>query len=328
MRLVLVFLVLLCVPVVFSFPDLTGSGVVGMQDLLFVLDRFGTNDSVADVNEDGVVDLFDLVLVARSYGQVVDSEFPDFLNLQSQEPPGFTLIHDVNWETIPFMVADNRHPGTHPEIAEDPTAPGDNFYVVRQTYAGVPDGQEPQFLYPFFGGAHDSLYYASFVKFDDTWVQPSFSGIKWHIPVTRSGTWIGWIGLGDSPSEPGSPKLGFVLDNSATYGGRLGYETLDVPLTPGEWHKIQYLIENVPLQQDRIRMWVNDILVLDSNDAPPWTEGGNPIQQSGPLEFIEDKQMTGIQMGATWGGGIPYPGPEGNTLSYAHTYMSGIRTLD
>ncbi len=54
--------------------DVTGSGTVAVADLLYVVNRLGQTAAPtgfaqhADINNDGVIDLFDLVLVARSFG--------------------------------------------------------------------------------------------------------------------------------------------------------------------------------------------------------------------------------------------------------------------
>lgn len=51
--------------------DANGDGVVDIQDLLIIMQAFGTSppsDPRADVNGDGTVDLFDLVEAARNFG--------------------------------------------------------------------------------------------------------------------------------------------------------------------------------------------------------------------------------------------------------------------
>jgi len=59
-------------PVFGSLSNVAGVGVSGdvvtVSDLLFVVSRLGSSDSVADVNVDGVVNVFDLVVVATRLG--------------------------------------------------------------------------------------------------------------------------------------------------------------------------------------------------------------------------------------------------------------------
>jgi hypothetical protein len=48
--------------------DITADGQVDIEDLLMVIDQFGTNDPTADVNGDGIVDISDLLEVVGSWG--------------------------------------------------------------------------------------------------------------------------------------------------------------------------------------------------------------------------------------------------------------------
>jgi len=48
--------------------DITGDGEIGVNDLLAVIDQWGTNDAAADINGDGIVNVNDLLLVVGNWG--------------------------------------------------------------------------------------------------------------------------------------------------------------------------------------------------------------------------------------------------------------------
>ena len=53
-----------------SAADLNNDGVVNILDLVFVASHFGTTDTTADLNADGTVNMDDLVFVANAWGSV------------------------------------------------------------------------------------------------------------------------------------------------------------------------------------------------------------------------------------------------------------------
>ena len=53
-----------------SIADLNNDGVVNILDLVLAASQFGTTETTADLNADGAVDLNDLVLVANAWGSV------------------------------------------------------------------------------------------------------------------------------------------------------------------------------------------------------------------------------------------------------------------
>ena len=53
-----------------SVADLNNDGVVNILDLVLVASQFGSTDAIADLNNDGVVNIQDLVLVANALGAV------------------------------------------------------------------------------------------------------------------------------------------------------------------------------------------------------------------------------------------------------------------
>ena len=60
--------------------DVNGDGIVDMQDLLLVSDRFGANNidnPKVDVNKDGIVDIVDLLLVAAHLGESSNGASPN-----------------------------------------------------------------------------------------------------------------------------------------------------------------------------------------------------------------------------------------------------------
>ena len=64
------------------------------------------------------------------------------------------------------------------------------------------------------------------------------------------------------------------------------------------WHKLQYYLNKDP---GTVRMWLNDSLIVDESSFT-WAAPAGAWQS--------------IQLGATWGGGIGYPGPAGNLIYY------------
>lgn len=56
--------------------DVTTDGVVGVNDILFVVDRWGTTDDLADCNRDGEVGISDILMIIDEWGSDCDSIHP------------------------------------------------------------------------------------------------------------------------------------------------------------------------------------------------------------------------------------------------------------
>ncbi len=54
--------------VVYNPADINEDGVVGVTDLLIVIDQWGQTDSIADINEDGIVNVSDLLMLIDNWG--------------------------------------------------------------------------------------------------------------------------------------------------------------------------------------------------------------------------------------------------------------------
>ena len=49
--------------------DVVGNGQTDVNDILALIDRFGSNDPWADVNDTGLVDIDDIMAVLMNYGR-------------------------------------------------------------------------------------------------------------------------------------------------------------------------------------------------------------------------------------------------------------------
>jgi hypothetical protein len=245
---------------------------------------------------------------------------PGSWDLTSNLPSGsWTQATDNPWSTLNAQgwgVATNRS-GPAPSIVQDATAPDGDPNVLRQPYGGTRDGEEPQFPY-FYWDASDEVFLATIVKFAPTWQQPSNSGVKWLLFEGQSGAGlVGWSGLGAGSAPQGSGRPGDILSGvpyfdwvfdasaNAPYAGVAPSPRLrNEPLRQGQWHKLQVWLRRSPA---RVVMWVNDVKVTDTAELGQftWTSAS--------------QRFSGIQFGATWGGGIGYPAPSGNVLFHART---------
>jgi hypothetical protein len=243
---------------------------------------------------------------------------------------GWTLRTDNQWTTqwgSGWDIATNRAPNPAPEIITDPTGTQpattvngvtkSSSLILNQIYTGTPDGYEPQFPF-FYWPTTQELFFSTVCYIPATWQQPTTSGVKWLLVEGSSGAGlVGWAGLGGSTNParvglPGSlvagePYWDWVFDASANspYTGVANLPPIrNEPLTRGQWHKLQCYIRSG--DPDVVYQWVDDVLVTDSTQTP--------------FTFTSSTQrFDGIQFGATWGGGIGYPAPEGNVIYHART---------
>jgi hypothetical protein len=241
-------------------------------------------------------------------------------DLTTNRPSGtWTTVTDNPWSSLNAQgwgIATNR-PGPAPSIVQDATAPDGDAFVLQQPYAGTTDGNEPKFPYLAWN-ASDEVFLSTIVKFAPTWVQPPRSGVKWLLFEGEGGAGlVGWAGLGAGNAPQGSGRAGEVLNGvpywdwvfdasaNAPFSGVAPSPRLrNEPLRQGQWHKLQVWIRRSPA---RVVMWVNDVKVTDTDELGQFTWSS------------ASQRFSGIQFGATWGGGIGYSAPAGNILYHART---------
>ena len=88
-------------------PDVNGDGIVNIQDLVLVGQRFGQRgQNDADVNRDGIVDIADLVLVAWALGQTAAPSLVDPASLKD-----LTVAEVRHWMSMAAQIprADVRY---------------------------------------------------------------------------------------------------------------------------------------------------------------------------------------------------------------------------
>lgn len=250
---------------------------------------------------------------------------------------GWTLVTDQNFNSIDlaelqalpattgsnWAVSTNRQ-GEDPTIVADATAPSGDGLVFRQNYEGVNDGFEPKFPNSGLGGGL-AVYIGFYVKFLNTWTNPTTGGIKWHIVNAMQGgesQSAGWLGMGrayDLGTDQFEPSHGWVFNGTCDEmdatcgtdeGGGVRFYTAPTPaaaglMTRGEWHKVQYYLSKGGAGTTGlgiVRVWIDDVLIIDRT-------GFTWVDEAGTWQSFA--------MGATWGGGnTPSVGPEGNIIYY------------
>ena len=308
MRRISLLLVLLFVPAVSAIPDLTGSGDVGMQDLLFVLDRFGSHDGVADINGDGVVDLLDLVIVARHFGRSVEipdssPEVPVLLNPNFlNDPTGFSTVYNITWSTLDGFVSADR--SGQIGIAATSTPLGTNTALQLFYPQGMADGQDPGVVELTL--LEQEVYVASFVRYDEDFIFHT-NEIKTQLFLSCGIVVIGPHRENSDENQPGisvwTQRQPFFTGE--THPGRktLPHNVQTAPnYTPGEWMKVEaYFNANT----NTARLWIDDVLVTDRND----------------VVFEPGCTFENFQNVGTWGGGGSNV-PQSQSISIANTYIS------
>lgn len=304
----------------FVTPDALGSGDTGgspaYDDQLDIFRRFslGNNGQAGQTAGSGsdYVYIGDFGIYTQQAPDLISSTLQTWA-LDSNLPGGMTLRtyndHSTSWGTG-WSYAERDGSQTNVTRITDATAPSPitltgqaddtntGSSVINQNWAGVADGQSPDFLYwtPSAGRNH---IFVSTVMYVSSEMIPAneVKVLEWQLDG-------GWIWLGIYPAGNGKNPGG--LDQWVGVSRHSG-DTITDPVGGGmaipldQWCKVQYEVQISPV---RFRVWVNDTLVQ---------------QESGTLTFDSSTQFSEFQQGAVWGGGNAVAAPSGALIKYAAT---------
>ena len=197
----------------------------------------------------------------------------------------FTELRAPGWD-IAFNQSDRS-----PEIVNIPT-PVDNS-VIRQWWSGVPDSWSPHYPYLRTPQLNEAFFGVIF-RLSPEWDWGTGNGwSKWFTVLSGAGNaWWGFVGpggIGRNPTQRGQTEApGF--SHQWTSGTR-DTQTFTQPwFDNGEWVKLEMYI-NLRPGEERVRAWMNDVLVLDG--VPDWGGSTPPIGE--------------LKLGSTLGGGSGLP---------------------
>lgn len=227
--------------------------------------------------------------------------------LDSMIPAGLTLhrfnAHDAAWGAG-WGLAD-RASGASMSIVSDPTAPAVTVggrsdpnvgaSVALQNWAGVPDGQSPDFIY--CGGPSGRRVIVASVMYISSAMLPrnEVKTLEWMLDGASA--WLGIYPPGNIKNQTSVPQLVLVA--------RSGGDTHTMPVAGGlsipldRWFKMQYEMD---LNAGTGSLWIDDVLV-----------------STGPLNFGGSSRFEEFQLGAVWGGGNGNAAPAGAVMKYAAT---------
>jgi uncharacterized protein YjdB len=188
----------------------------------------------------------------------------------SHEPTGFTTIEDLGWEDgslgdyLLYNVSADR-PFTVENITDSPIG---ELKALQSGYEpGSPGGYgtEARWDIPAAQQKYE-MFVGYWVQVNPTW-QGHSTGINKMIwlddgtPSTFSAMWYEMYGAGTAPlgfyavgEEAGYPVQGLLPTNQQEY------------FTRGVWHKVE--IYQKQGQPGIVRVWIDDVLVLDRSDVP------------------------------------------------------------
>lgn len=243
------------------------------------------------------------VSIASAGSWDLDSNLPAGLTLRTYNP------HTASWGTG-WAYAERDGAKTNVTRVTDATAPSpitlsgqsddDNTgaSVINQDWAGVADGQSPDFLYWTPSAGRNHIFVSSVMYVSSEMIPANeVKVLEWQLDA-------GWIWLGIYPA--GNGKNPGLLDQWVGVSRHSGDTITDavnggIQIPTDEWAKIQYEVRISPV---RFRVWVNDTLVQ---------------QESGTLTFDSSTEFSEFQQGAVWGGGNAVAAPSGSLIKYAAT---------
>jgi hypothetical protein len=247
----------------------------------------------------------------------LDTNLPSGLTLrlytEHNVEGSYTNVTPGSWDGMDYA---ERATGNIVTLITDATAPSPitltgqsddtntGASVINQNWAGIADGESPDFLYfTPSAGSRSHIFVSTVTYISDEMIQnpPMRNEVKFlEWLMTASSAWLGLYPAGDD-KNPG------LLDQMVFVSRATG-DTVTVPVSGGvqiptdEWCKVQYEARVSPL---RVRVWVNDVLVQ--------TEEGAGMNFGSSTAFSE------FQQGAVWGGGNIDPAPSGALIKYAAT---------